>query len=257
MGSAVFHLNRMPMSIFQIRKKLEAKTDNQDWIEEVIERCINIHYLKRDPDFAYDYCQRQFMSEKGSNYIRIQLKAKGIPDDIIETALSEVVIEHKFDEEKILKDKVSRIDSFEGKSKEELYNELVRDGFDWKMVDKAIRAHKCFNILKSKAQIKGESADLEKSLLKLFRKGKGLRLIKSELKSKYIDIEGIDVIINKLEINGDIDFYNSALISLMKKRYNLEDYKEKSKAYAFLSGRGFSSDEIKYAIDEILGNNND
>jgi regulatory protein len=53
----------------------------------------------------------------------------------------------------------------------------------------------------------------------------------------------------KLTLSEDVDFYQSCKKELAKKRYDLSDYKGKSKAYAYLSRKGFGSDEIKEAMN--------
>jgi len=63
-----------------------------------------------------------------------------------------------------------------------------------------------------------------------------------------IDVSDFEETLYQLTLTEDVDFYQSCRNELAKKRYNLSDYKEKSKAYAFLSRKGFASDEIKEAM---------
>ena len=42
---------------------------------------------------------------------------------------------------------------------------------------------------------------------------------------------------------------------LQKKSYDVSDHKERAKAYAMLTRKGFSSDEIKFALAEVEGSN--
>jgi regulatory protein len=69
-----------------------------------------------------------------------------------------------------------------------------------------------------------------------------------ELKQRLIDVSDFEETLYQLTLTEDVDFYQSCKNELAKKRYNLADYKEKSKAYAYLSRKGFGSDEIKEAM---------
>jgi regulatory protein len=81
--------------------------------------------------------------------------------------------------------------------------------------------------------------------MKLYRKGKGQTLILNELKQNLIDVSEFEETLYQLTLAGDIDFYQSCKDQLAKKKYDLSDYKDKSKAYAYLSRKGFTTDEIK------------
>jgi len=97
--------------------------------------------------------------------------------------------------------------------------------------------------------VKAEKADLSKETMKLYRKGKGKRVILNELRRKLIDVEEFNNVVDQLELDGDIDFYQSCLDVLNKKRYDVSNSAGKSKAYAYLSGKGFDSDQIKEALN--------
>jgi len=84
--------------------------------------------------------------------------------------------------------------------------------------------------------------------MKLYRKGKGKSLILRELRSRLIDVEYYEDIICELEECGDIDFYQSCNDILSKKQFDVSNSADKSKAYAYLSRKGFGSDEIKEAF---------
>ena len=103
--------------------------------------------------------------------------------------------------------------------------------------------------LRTKLEVKAENADLNQEIMKLYRKGKGKRLILNELRSKLIDVEKFENEIYQLEEAGDIDFYQSCLDELNKKRYDINNRTEQSKAYAYLSRKGFDSDQIKEALN--------
>ncbi len=90
-NSAIYHLNLRDHSEYELRKKLEAKTEQQDWIETVLQQMKDFGYLKDDLPFALHFSERAFSNEYGQQYIKQKLKTKGIPESIIEEALAEVI----------------------------------------------------------------------------------------------------------------------------------------------------------------------
>jgi len=71
-----------------------------------------------------------------------------------------------------------------------------------------------------------------------------------ELRAKLIDVEHFDDAVYKLEASGDIDFYQSCHQVFSKKQFDVSNSADKSKAYAYLARKGFSSDEIKEAFTQ-------
>lgn len=254
MNSAIYHLTRMPMTISQLRSKLERKTENQDWIDEVISRLLNIGYLKEDREFAIDFAQNAFSKDKGQEFIKLKLKRKGVTNQIVTDAISQVMQDYNIDESELLSRRMVAYSDFIGISYEQLQNDMSKHGFSSKLVKSAIEEHPLRHQLKTKAQIKGSNTELEPAILKLAKKGKGVKLIKSELRSKFVDVDDFDNVVRDIIESGEFDFYESALHILKKKKYDLTNYNEKSKAYGHLASKGFSGDEIKYAIEELSNN---
>jgi len=150
----------------------------------------------------------------------------------------------------ILIDRINHYYSGFTMSREKLVATLQKRGFSYQQVKVAIDQHPQAHELKTNIQIKAEKADLEKEVLKYARKGKGLTAIQQELKQRQIDTSELSALIVRLINEEQLDFYSSCLEQLQKKSYDLNDHKERSKAYAMLCRKGFSSDEIKFALSE-------
>ncbi|MGF1800881.1 RecX family transcriptional regulator [Vibrio gigantis] len=250
MNSAMWHLTQRDMTERELIAKLKVKTDNQDWIDETLSNLKGYGYLKSDQDFAEQFVEQAFFGEFGSRYIVEKLKKKGLTDSVILDAIHKVSADKNIDEQMILIDRINQYYSGFTMSREKLVATLQKRGFSYQQVKIAIEQHPQAHELKSNIQIKAEKADLEKEVLKYARKGKGLTAIQQELKQRQIDTSELSVLIDRLINAEQLDFYSSCLEQLQKKSYDLNDHKERSKAYAMLSRKGFSSDEIKFALSE-------
>ncbi|GEA59614.1 RecX family transcriptional regulator [Vibrio comitans] len=250
MNSAMWHLTQRDMTESELLAKLKAKTDNQDWINQTLESLRNYGYLKSDSVFAEQFAERCFSNEYGSTYIIEKLKHKGIAEQIIITAIDTVKQRLEIDELTILVDRLNNQYQEFTISREKLVNSLLKRGFTFGQVQTAISQHTGAHTLRSNLEIKAEKADLEKEVLKYVRKGKGLTVIRQELKQRKIDTTDLEAFIEQAINRGEIDFFSSCLEQLHKKSYDLNDFKERSKAYAMLSRKGFSSEEIKYALSD-------
>lgn len=250
MNSAMWHLTQRDMTESELVAKLKVKTDNQDWINETLSNLKGYGYLKSDQDFAEQFVEQAFFGEFGSRYIVEKLKKKGLSDAVISDAIDKVSADKNIDEQSILIDRINHYYSGFTMSREKLVAALQKRGFTYQQVKIAIDQHPQAHELKSNIQIKAEKADLEKEVLKYARKGKGLTAIQQELRQRQIDTSELSTLINRLINEEQLDFYSSCLEQLQKKSYDLNDHKERSKAYAMLSRKGFSSDEIKFALSE-------
>ena len=245
-NSAYWHLSQQDFTIAEIRAKLERKTDNVEWIEKVLAQLIDNSYLKSDLEFSIRYCESAFSSEIGKTAIQRKLRLRGLSSSDIETALEQVIEQNDINFEEMASSRLlSRYVTFDGISKEKLYSQMTTRGFSRQQIDQALSQHPEQDSLRSKMAIKAEKAELPTEIMKLYRKGKGQTLILRELKQHLIDVTEFEETLYQLELAGDIDFYQSCSDQLAKKNYDLSDYKEKSKAYAYLSRKGFTSDEIK------------
>ncbi|MCG9552762.1 RecX family transcriptional regulator [Vibrio sp. Isolate31] len=250
MDSAMWHLTQRDMTESELIAKLKVKTDNQEWIDETLGTLKGFGYLKSDQVFAEQFVEQAFSGEFGSRYIVEKLKKKGLNNSVISDAIHKVSVEKSIDEQTILIDRVNHYYSSFTISREKLVATLQKRGFSYQQVKVAIDQHSQAHELRSNIQIKAEKADLEKEVLKYAKKGKGLTVIKQELRQRQIDICELSSLIERLINEDQLDFYSSCLEQLQKKSYDLNDQKERSKAYAMLSRKGFSSDEIKFALSE-------
>lgn len=247
-GSAFYHLEAKDRTIDELRKKLVAKTENQEWIDTVLNDLVERGYLKSDKNFAIDFVEMAFSGEKGSQFILSKLREKGINESIVNEAIAYVTNRDEICEVTLLNNRLADM-NLESLSSDKLYATLTKYGFKSADVREAIKSHPVASTLSSKMQIKADKADIVKEIEKLARKLKGKSIIKRELKQKLIDISNFDEEIEKLELDGTIDFYENCQARLDKKRFDLSKSKEKSKAYAYLYSHGFSSDEIKETLN--------
>ncbi len=249
-NSAYWHLSRQDYTITEIRKKLERKTENIEWIETVLADLIEKNYIKSDSDFAIQFTESSFRNEIGKQAIKQKLRSKGISESDVSDAIEQVMNEANIDLFELAASRLrNSFQNFNSTTKEKLYSQLTTKGFSSAEIVHAIESHPEKNTLKSKLEVKAEKADLNTEIMKLFRKGKGKSLILRELRAKLINVEDFDTTVNELEACGDIDFYQSCSDVLNKKRFDVSNHTDKSKAYAYLSRKGFASDEIKEALN--------
>jgi regulatory protein len=249
-NSAYWHLGQQDFTINEIRTKLERKTENQQWIDIVLGKLIDNGYLKTDYDFAVRYCELAFSHQLGIGAIRRKLQLRGVSITEVDTAIEHVMDEQNVDVFEMATSRLlSRFVNFYGTNREKVYAQMTTKGFSRVEIDHALLQHPQGDTLRSKLAVKADKVNLTSEIIKLFNKGKGESLILQELKQRLIDVSDFEETLYQLTLTEDVDFYQSCKSQLAKKRYNLADYKEKSKAYAYLSRKGFSSDEIKDAMD--------
>ena len=76
--SAFWHLGRRDHSEHELRSKLARKTDNQQWIESVINECYEYRYLD-DDRYVESFLRSAQNKGYGLNRIQRDLQLKGIP----------------------------------------------------------------------------------------------------------------------------------------------------------------------------------
>jgi len=249
-NSAYWHLAQKDYTLAEMRTKLERKTENLDWIETVLDDLVGKNYIKSDFDFAVRFAESAFHNEQGKTAITRKLHARGVGQREIAEAIEQVMYDENIDQFELAASRLkSTFQTFHNTTKEKVYSQFTTKGFSRTEIDHAIALHPEKDTLRSKLEVKAEKADLNKEIMKLYRKGKGKRVILNELRKKLIDVEGFDDLIDQLEEVGDIDFYQSCIDVLTKKRFDINSSAGKSKAYAYLSGKGFDSDQIKEALN--------
>ncbi len=251
-NSAYWHLSQQDFTIAEIRSKLARKTENVEWIEQVVAQLIERNYLKSDFEFAKLYCESAFSNEIGKTAVQHKLKVRGVSSGDIDAAIEQVVEQQNVNFDELASSRLlSRFETFDGISKEKVYAQMTTRGFTRPQIDQALSQHPEKNSLRSKMAIKAEKAELATEIIKLYRKGKGQMLILNELRQRLIDVSDFEETLYQLELAGDIDFYQSCKDQLAKKSYDLSDYKDKSKAYAYLARKGFTGDEIKETMSPV------
>lgn len=223
-------------------------------IQQVFDVLLGFGYIKTDSDFADNFVERSISNQYGLGYVKTQLSKKGISNNFIEEAIEKVLASKHVDFNLSAKERLeSRYCSGLGDTtREKVVSQLRKWGFSSSECKYAIDSHPDNENLKTKIQVKGSRLNIENEVLKLARKLKGKHAISSALKAKCVDISGLNELISKLEIDGAVDFFEMAKDRLSKKRYDLLSQKGKSSAYCHLSMNGFSTEQIKYAIDALV-----
>ena len=91
--SAQRALMRRPFSISEMKKHLERRAENKDLIPAVIARLRELNYLD-DAKFALNYAgQHAKLRRQGRFRIARELRARGVPDRYIESAVDSVFAE--------------------------------------------------------------------------------------------------------------------------------------------------------------------
>ncbi len=250
-NSAVWHLSNREMTEAELLVKLHAKTDNEEWIAKALDKLREYGYLKTDAEYARQFASQSFFGEYGTSYIIEKLKKKGIKEPLIIDAINVVIVEQNIDEQEILNARVNSYYQQFTISREKLTRHLQKRGFTYEQVKNAIDQHPESHQLKSEIELKGAKANPEREVINYARKGKGLSVIKLELRKRKVDTSNLDSIIKRLISSGELDFYNSCLQQLKKKYDRIDNSKDRSNAYGMLMRKGFSSDEIKYALEAI------
>lgn len=134
-NAALRFLSFRPRSEKEVRDNLRKKKVDPQVTEKIITKLKEKNFLN-DSDFAKWWIeQRTQVNPKSIRVIRLELKQKGISQDLIESGIR--------DDKAIAKDLVKkRIARYKGLSKHELYQKLggflARRGFDYDTIKKSI-----------------------------------------------------------------------------------------------------------------------
>ncbi|CAH7415136.1 Regulatory protein RecX [Vibrio chagasii] len=252
---AVFHLGEKDLSLKEMRDKLlrnVADSGKVEYVDQTIDKLLEYGYIKTDEKFSLSRADYLFSECYGKQAIKAQLVKRGIPEKVALAAIEVTADEKEINQQELANQRLlERFDDFTKIAKETLFRRMqVKFGFSRSEIQNALDEHPAAHTLRTSLEIKADKADIEKEFIKLYRKGKGLSFIKREMKSKKLDISGLDEIIDRLIHDGSVDFYQSCLDELQKKthKYRLTDFKDANKAKAYMMNRGFSFDEINEAI---------
>lgn len=142
---ALRFLSYRPRSEKEVRDRLIRKKIDSQIIEKIIAKLKEKKFLN-DEEFAKWWIeQRTKVRPKAIRVITLELKQKGISNEIIESLLSkDVSSEEQVSNDLELANKLieKRIERFRNSSKQEIYQKLgsylSRRGFDWETIKQSI-----------------------------------------------------------------------------------------------------------------------
>jgi len=147
-----------------------------------------------------------------------------------------------------LKNSALRVIAIRPHSSFELRTKLLKKKFQKEDISAVI------NNLKEKGYLSDENF-AERFTEERLKKKKGLMKIKAELFSKGVSREIIDNVLQKYEGNSSL-LVNAKALAVKKldslRHKDLEQIQKKQKLYAFLNGKGYTSEIIRQVVDELL-----
>ncbi|MDN3017680.1 recombination regulator RecX [Paenibacillus sp. BSR1-1] len=137
---AVNYLARRMRSAKEIRDYLIQKEVDEPVIEEVVHKLTNQKYIN-DEDYAFAYVRTQAnTTDKGPDLIKLELKERGIEEEIRLRALAEFPLEQQIDKATKMSDKFFKKnskDSFKIQ-KQKLEQLLLRKGYPFEVIQIAV-----------------------------------------------------------------------------------------------------------------------
>ena len=142
-------------------------------------------------------------------------------------------------EVKIINNAITRLLASREHSRQELLNKLINKGFDANLCRQQIEKF-------SNENIQSDNRFTEVFVRSKAQKGFGESRIRMELREHDIDGAAVSEAIQELEI----DWFELAVQVLNKKfgSQSVGDWKEQQKRQRFLQYRGFTGEQIKYAM---------
>ncbi len=137
--SAFWHLGRRDHSEQELRQKLARKTDNQQWIDAVINECFEYNYLN-DTRFIESFIRASQNKGYGINRIKRDLQHKGITAKQLNTALMDQPFDYLASAAELLARKYNR-HLGNPSSKQKAMAFLQGKGHDFDAIFKAIELH--------------------------------------------------------------------------------------------------------------------
>jgi len=139
-------LARRECSRHEVEAKLQRKFDiNPDELDALLDRLIQTG-LQSDKRFAESWVRAKFNQGKGPNRIRMELRQKGVSNDLVERSLAEPGFDWFQSAEQLANKKLGTLDSDEpmdAQKKAKLYRFLSYRGFDRDQIDHAIDSCRC------------------------------------------------------------------------------------------------------------------
>lgn len=140
LDSAINFLSFRARSEKEVRDNLKKKKAPDDVIEKIISFLKERKFLN-DVDFAKWFVEsRARFKQKSTRVVKMELKQKGITQEIIEEVFGQIVQVSDLELAKKLVEK--KIDRYKGLNKQELYQKLggflARKGYDWDVIKTSI-----------------------------------------------------------------------------------------------------------------------
>ena len=137
-----YYLSIRNRSEKEMREYLVKKKAPEEVIERII-KSLKDHKFLNDEAFARSWVlNRARLKPKGKTLLKIELRQKGITDDIVQKVLAEVQEEIPSELEQAKSLITKRMQRLEGAPRDEIYSKvggfLARRGFSWDVVKKAI-----------------------------------------------------------------------------------------------------------------------
>jgi regulatory protein len=140
---AVRALMRRAHSVHEMKQKLERRSDNKLLVQVVMAR-LKENGMIDDVRYAKQFARQRTESRKQGKFrVARDLRARGIPDRHVASALEEVA--QTFDEAAMVRQRIERkLRSFRGKIDEKkmasIYGSLLRAGFSADVVRRELKA---------------------------------------------------------------------------------------------------------------------
>lgn len=137
---ALHYLGYQMRTQAQVRKKLEDKGFAEPVVERVLAFLCKYGYCD-DMAYAKSYIRQcQKLRPKGAYVLKMELRQRGVAQDIVEQAMQEAEICEAEDAAYWIRKKVKgNINDLEEKEKRRLYGFLQRKGYRWDVIAEAIR----------------------------------------------------------------------------------------------------------------------
>lgn len=136
----LWHLSKRDHSIYELKTKMKKKTDNDEWIEQAIEKLIELRYLD-DQRYVNNFLQNSNEFKKhGPMRIKQELRLKGIDKELIFSSMAESEFDYFESALEYLNKKYSyKIE--DRKEKDRITRFFISRGFSFDMIKYAFEAH--------------------------------------------------------------------------------------------------------------------
>ncbi|WP_052260733.1 regulatory protein RecX [Photobacterium gaetbulicola] len=234
---AIWWLNQRGYSVMKLREKLTRKTTNTEWVNQVINRLLELGYLS-DKRYAETYVNSRCRSY-GPTVLAQKLKLQGVNQADIDNALQTI----DESEQEVL---ITRtINKYAGKkSANDIGLRLRQEG---------ISQAKIQTIMAQSLDLEHELQLAERLITKHSKKMGRTGLIQ-KLRSEGIGQDAIDQVLVSDNCEQQQSEDQHKALAMLNKKYKapITDFAEKKKATAFLVRKGFSFADANYALDHHL-----